>query len=199
MATETHIRGSLTSASDEVLARLAGCGSEPAVRAIDVRYRVPLHGLATSILRDEHEAHDVVQVTLLKALAALRTNCLRAPLGLWLFRIARNESISVLRRRRDDLGVDELAVPDHRAEDRAQAWERLLETFAHLQRLTEYQRSALILRTLAGLSYKEVAEALSTTPRAACQAVHVARATLHETVERSSGPGPDGHRRSIEQ
>ena len=85
---------------DERLARLAARGSSRAFAAVYERYHQPLYRYCRSILRDESDAQDALQSTFTRALAALKRDQRIAPLRPWLFRIAHNESISLLRRRR---------------------------------------------------------------------------------------------------
>ncbi len=70
---------------------------------------------------------------------------------------------------------------------RAAAREQLAALLDDMQNLTEYQRGALVMRELGGLTYDEIGSALETTPLAARQAVFVARRRLSE--------GPAGPRR----
>ena len=84
---------------DEPLARLAADGDGPAFDVLFGRYRTQLLRCSRSIVRNDHDAQDVVQSTALKALAGCRDDAtaFRSP---WLFRIAYNEAISLLRTRR---------------------------------------------------------------------------------------------------
>jgi RNA polymerase sigma factor (sigma-70 family) len=166
--------------SDERLARAVGAGDEAAFAAIDARYRRALLGYAVSIVRHRQDAEDVVQAALLNALRALREDRRRPPLRPWLFCIAHNEAVTVLRRRRPQLGLDELSLGVRSLSDDVELRERLGDVLADLQRLPVRQRSALVLRELGDLGYDEVAVALQTTPQAARQAVRAARLALAE-------------------
>src|ERR1700751_822433 len=99
--------------SDERLARLAGRGSARAFAALYERYHQPLYRFCLSIVRTPEDAHDALQSTFTRALAALGGGERTVSVRPWLFRIAHNESISILRRRRPE-GVpaeDELGSP----------------------------------------------------------------------------------------
>ena len=84
---------------DERLARLVTRGSERAFQAIYDRYHQQLYRYCYSVLRNRDDAYDVLQSTLVSALAALQRGQRDAPLRPWLFRIAHNEAISEVRRR----------------------------------------------------------------------------------------------------
>ena len=76
----------------------------------------------------------------------------------WLYRVARNESISLLRRRRTVAEPDEALLPSQPAADVTfEARERLRTLVADLAALPERQRSALVMRELSGLKYEEIA------------------------------------------
>src|SRR5947209_15510128 len=85
---------------DEGLARLIGNGSERAFAALYHRYHQQLYRYCRSMLRDDADAQDALQSTFTSAFAALRRGRRDAPLRPWLFRIAHNESVSIMRRRR---------------------------------------------------------------------------------------------------
>ena len=106
--TTAHLGGSYERLGDQRLASLAGTGDHCAAEAIHSRYADALLAYSRSIVRDPDDAQDVLQQTMLNALQALSRRELQAPLRPWLFRIAHNTSISLLRRRRptDELQED---------------------------------------------------------------------------------------------
>jgi RNA polymerase sigma factor (sigma-70 family) len=176
----------LSRLSDELLARYAARGSERAFTAIYERYYQPLYRYCRSIVRDDVDAQDALQSTFTGALAALQRDGRNAPLRPWLYRIAHNESISLLRRRKRDAQhevVTEASVVGSSAEDQAAdraRWRRLVDD---LGALPERQRGALLLRELAGLSHEDIALTLGLTVGAAKQAIFEARQGLAEVEE----------------
>jgi RNA polymerase sigma factor (sigma-70 family) len=166
---------------DERLARLVGSGSERAFAAIYDRYHQPLYRYCRSIVRDDADAQDALQSTLASAFVALRRGQRDAPLRPWLFRIAHNEAVSLIRRRRS---AGELCdAPEQcvgSAAERADQRARLELLVADLHELPDHQRGALVLRELSGLSHAEIAVALNTSVGAAKQAIFDARRTLME-------------------
>src|SRR3954453_23560783 len=85
--------------TDERLARLAGGGDRAAFAAGFPLYHQPLYRYCLSILRDKEDASDALQSTMLRALHALEGDTREIALRPWLYRIAFNESITLLRRR----------------------------------------------------------------------------------------------------
>src|SRR5438270_245866 len=96
-AVERTIRSARLSA--ELLARQAARGSQRAFAVLYERYHQPLYRYCRSILRNDPDAQDALQSTFAGALSALQRGQRNAPLRPWLFRIAHNESIAVIRRR----------------------------------------------------------------------------------------------------
>src|SRR5436309_14093529 len=93
---------------DERLAARVQTGDERAFAVIYDRHGQALYRYCRSILRDEGDAQDALQSTFERAFSALLRRQRNAPLRPWLYRIAHNEAISVIRRRR----VGELPEPD---------------------------------------------------------------------------------------
>jgi RNA polymerase sigma factor (sigma-70 family) len=166
---------------DEPLARLAADGDGPAFDVLFGRYRTQLLRCSRAIVRHDHDAQDVVQSTALKALAGLPRRRDGVPFRPWLFRIAYNEAISVLRTRRARPAAELERTVAHPAPGPAQhALQRaeLRALIDDLDQLTDGQRTALLLRQLNGFSYEEIADVLQTTPLAARRSVSTARGNL---------------------
>jgi RNA polymerase sigma factor (sigma-70 family) len=193
---------------DEQLARAAGRGNDHAFAALYSRYSSPLRSYCASIVLQSEDAEDALQATMLKALRALPGRRAGVPVKPWLYRIAHNESVDVLRRRRAHSPVDDdraaaLCAPGPDA-DLARR-ERLAELVVDLRTLPDRQRAALLMRELSGLGYDEIAAALEVTPGAVRQLVFEARSTLHEfargrdvacaSVQRSLSDGDRRRRR----
>ena len=169
---------------DERLAQLAGSGSERAFAAIYERYHQRLYRYSRSILHNDADAQDALQSTLAGAFAALQRGQRDAPLRPWLFRIAHNEAISLVRRRgdfRELTEAPECGVPS--AENAAGGRARLALLVEDLRELPDRQRGALLMRELSGLSHEEIAIALGTSVGSAKQAIFEARRALAEFGE----------------
>jgi RNA polymerase sigma factor (sigma-70 family) len=179
---------------DDRLARLVESGSERAFAVIYERYHQRLYRYACSILHDGDDAHDALQSTLARAFSALQRGQLDAPLCPWLFRIAHNEAISLIRRRRveDDTEASERCVPS--ADESARERRRLAALVADLRELPERQRSALVMRELSGLSHKEIAASLGISVHTVRHAILQARRSLVECEEGRLMPCQDAQR-----
>jgi RNA polymerase sigma factor (sigma-70 family) len=182
--TSRHIR--LARVGDELLAGYAARGSERAFVTIYERYHQPLYAYCRSILRNDEDARDALQGTFAAAFSALRRRQRNAPLKPWLFRIAHNQAITLIRRRGRTAAeeLEERHLPaGPSAEDAAAERARWALLVEDLGELPERLRGALLLRELSGLSHEEIAVALGINPGGAKQALLEARKALAEFAE----------------
>jgi RNA polymerase sigma factor (sigma-70 family) len=169
---------------DERLARLVTDGSEQAFAPLYERYHQQLYRYCRSIVHDDTDAQDSLQSTFASAFAALRRGRRDAPLRPWLFRIAHNEAVSVIRRRRPEQELSEASQHSTESvEDQADERARFALLLRDLSELPERQRSALVMRELSGLSHEEIAIVLATSVGAAKQTIFEARRSLSEFAE----------------
>ena len=181
--------GPLALLADERLARMAAAGHERAFAVVYERHQQPLYRYCRSILRNDADAQDALQSTFTAAFAALGRGRPDAPIRPWLFRIAHNEAVSVLRRRRPTAELS--AATDYgttSVEEQVAERAELDLLLRDLRELHERQRSALVMRELSGLSHDEIALALQTSVGAAKQAIYEARRSLFEFAEGRAMP-----------
>ncbi len=118
------------------------------------------------MLRSRDEAEDVVQHTFAAAYSGLLDRERDIALKPWLFAIARNRCISLLRRPRPDVAEsDELPTAGLAEEVERRA--ELRELLADVKRLPDEQRISLLLVEIGDLSHAEVAGVLE------CEVSHV--------------------------
>jgi RNA polymerase sigma factor (sigma-70 family) len=163
---------------DERLAKLAAGGSTAAFTAIYKRHHQPIYRYCLSILRNEHDARDALQETMASALRALTGSDREIALRPWLFRIAHNEAVTVLRRKRRETPVEDVLATA--SDESSTSRDELRELLDDLGALTARQRSALVMRELSGLSFGEIGGALGVSPEAAKQAVYEGRCALRD-------------------
>ncbi len=180
------------------------------------QYRRELVGYAYRMLGSVHEAEDAVQDTMLRAWRALPTFDDRGGLRPWLYRIATNVCLDMLKgraRRALPMDVAPVGAPDGRLVDRRPeaTWigpapdglvlvpvddpaERAvsresvrLAFIAALQSLAPRQRAVLILRDVLRWRAAEVAVLLETSADAVNSALRRARAAL-AGIDRETAP-----------
>lgn len=141
--------------SDARLVEMARAGHEGAFETIVQRYRPALLRYCTGILGPSR-AEDAVQQALINAHAALSSHDDRSlDLRPWLYRIAHNSALNVLRGRRDESELSDQAPASGVApHDAVVQRERLDELLTAIARLPQGQRDALLLRELEGRSHE---------------------------------------------
>ena len=172
---------SLQHESDERLVALTRAGSERAFAEITRRYQRPLRAYCSRLVGPER-AQDAVQQALLQAFLSLRD---RAPreiaLRPWLYRIAHNCAVDLLRMgtweyEQLDLESDGVPQPPALFEQK----EELRGLIAGMRQLPEAQRQALALRELEGRSYEEISARLGHTGSGVRQLIFRARSSLRK-------------------
>jgi RNA polymerase sigma factor (sigma-70 family) len=166
--------------SDERLAELASVGHTDAFETLYERYRIVLARYCRSIVRDPEDAKDALQNTMVSVLRAVKVRVPAGPIRPWLYRIAHNEAISVIRRRHahEELSPE---TPDRADVELASLTrDRLDALLVDLRSLPERQRGALVMRELGGLDYAEIGNALEMSAVSARKAVFEARVSLHD-------------------
>jgi RNA polymerase sigma factor (sigma-70 family) len=156
----------------------AARGDASAFALVYDHHHQALYRYCRSILRHDEDAQDALQSTMEHAFAAVQHEPRDIEWRPWLFRIAHNEAISILRRRREATERDETAGADREIEDRLADREAIRALRADLADLSERQRTALVLRELNGLGHKEIAQLLGCSPGAVKQAIFEARGAL---------------------
>jgi RNA polymerase sigma factor (sigma-70 family) len=172
-------RCTLRHESDERLVFLTRAGSERAFDEIMRRYQRPLQFYCLHLV-GAARAEDAVQQAFMQAFVSLRNGTRREiALRPWLYRIARNCAIDLLRKQpfehdQLDPDFDGLPQPPGVLEQK----EELARIIAAIQALPEGQRRALTLRELEGRSYGEISEALGHTDSGVRQLIFRARTAL---------------------
>jgi RNA polymerase sigma factor (sigma-70 family) len=174
----------LASATDERLALLAAAGSEGAFGALYERHHRAMLGFCRRLLGSVEQAEDVVQHTVAAAYLAIgRGDRLDAVQG-WLFTVARNKCVSLLRRKLDCRPLDERDVGSGLsvADMVAQRLELGL-IIQELEAMPHAQRAALVLAAMEGRSCDEIAATLGVRRDAVRTLVFYARKRLRRSRE----------------
>jgi len=115
---------------------------------------------ALSLTRNRADADDLVQAAVTNALAAQGSFTPGTNFQAWMFRILRNRFLSDRRRNRDTVEIDDApqaAIARPAGQEHSLA---LAELRCQMARLPADQRTALVMVSLQGMSYEDVAEAM---------------------------------------
>ena len=183
--------------TDDVAAAISG--DEPAFAALAERHRRELHVHCYRMLASFDEAEDAVQETFLRAWRGRDGFAGGSLFRAWLYRIATNVCLDMLRRRSrhmtslhsyadlpwfqpyPDRLLDEVAPSDEEPDAVVITRETIeLAFLAAMQVLPARQRAALIARDVLGWSAADTATLLETSVAATNSALQRARATMQE-------------------
>jgi RNA polymerase sigma factor (sigma-70 family) len=165
-------------ASDERLVDALRGGSEPAFEVMYTRHHRGVLSFCRHMLGSVEEAEDAVQHTFLAAYRDLLRSDKPIQLRPWLYAIARNRCLSVLRARRER-ATDEPVEPStehlsHEVERRHD----LRALLGDLSRLAPDQRAALVLAELGDMSHDEIGAVLGCPKEKVKALVFQARSSL---------------------
>jgi len=159
-------------------ALIAGDRAEFA-RLVDA-YSSPIYRLGLRMLGTPQDAEDVLQNTFLSALTHLPKFEGRSSLSTWLYRIAANEALMLIRKKKPEVNIersedaqagenDEDLLPTQFVDWSALPEDELLSgegkrtLDSAIETLPESMRIVFVLRDVEGLSIKETADALNLT------------------------------------
>jgi RNA polymerase sigma-70 factor (TIGR02960 family) len=204
--------------ADDALLDLARSGDDAAFAELVAPHRRELHLHCYRMLGSFDDADDALQETLVAAWRGLATFQAKASVRTWLYRIATNTCLNLVRNaaRRPQMTqplparapaptgsnevtwlqpypdklLDDLPDDDPGPEARVEQNEAVSLAFvAALQLLSPRARAVLILRDVLGFTARETAGLLSSTEEAAAMTLSRARATLREHTHPPDAPG----------
>lgn len=165
-------------------------------RLVD-EYSTHIYRLALRMLSNSQDAEDVLQETFLKALRALPDFEGRSSLSTWLYRIAVNEALMLLRKRKPEVS---LATPNDSDDEEENGEEMQIVDWGHLpesellsgearrsidqavERLPQRLKVVFLLRDVEGLSIEDTAAALGISQAAVKTRLLRARLQLRDAL-----------------
>lgn len=175
-------------------ALIAGDRAEFA-RLVD-EYSSPIYRLGLRMLGNPQDAEDVLQNTFINALTHVKNFEGRSSLATWLYRIAANEALMLIRKKKPEVNLEDVEGGDE-AEDLKPSqfvdWSALPEDELlagegkkalddAIRTLPESMRIVFLLRDVEGLSIKETADALNLTETNVKTRLLRARMALRESL-----------------
>lgn len=172
---------------DQLMAAVA-TGDRSAFRCLVDRHHRTAWAVALRYTGNPHDAADLVQDTFLTLFSKAPAYRPRGRFRSYLLCILVNRAISA-RRRQQPLPLEPRDQPSGDPDgeailDRAETNARISTMLA---RLPERQRMALVLRYYEDLSYDEIAQALSVSPKAVERLLHRGRLTLRSLLDFDAG------------
>jgi RNA polymerase sigma-70 factor (ECF subfamily) len=159
---------------DRALVLQAKAGDRGAFRRLVERHQRRAFAIAVGFVRDEADAHEIVQEAFLRVFKSLDSFEGTASFFTWLYRIVSNLSIDVMRKpsRRESESLDVARVEDGGdlplvahidgadPQDIVRRAEIRVRLVAALDQLPPYHRGVILMREVEGMSYEEMAAAM---------------------------------------
>src|SRR4051794_388253 len=142
--------------SDERLVEQVRRGNDAAFEVLYERHHRGILSFCRHMLSSPDEAEDAVQHTFIQAYDAIHRDARELRLKAWLYTIARNRCLSILRGRREQAAeLDD--IPTAGLADAVNERSELRQLLADIRDLPDDQRGALVLAELGDLSHAEIA------------------------------------------
>jgi RNA polymerase sigma factor (sigma-70 family) len=164
--------------SDERLVALVRRGEPAAFERLYDRYAAALLSFCFFILGSREDAEDALQSTFASAYRALLRDERAIELRPWLFAIARNACIGIVRKRRPQESEQLARIAGEDMLARVERRERIRDLLAAMLELPERHRTALILAELHGHSQREIGQLLGVSSATVKSYIFQARTTL---------------------
>ena len=187
--------------SDATAVAQVRAGNPDAYRVLVERHSRQVFRLTFRMTGNEHDAEDMVQETFLRAYRQLPRFDGRASFGTWLYRIAANCSLDLIRARQrrevqqttvtDEEGgemVASAAATDPTPERLAYSGELKELLQPALEQLSPMERTAFVLRHYEGMCIEDIGRALGVHAGAAKHSVFRAVQKLRRALEPALGP-----------
>jgi RNA polymerase sigma-70 factor (ECF subfamily) len=182
--------------TDSAAAEEARKGDQRAFGALVERHSRSVFRLAFRMTGNEQDAEDLVQETFLKAYKQLHRFDGRSAFGTWVYRIAANCSLDLIRARKNrgerqtsanssetmDL-LDQVAAPGPSPERLARSGQVASLLKPALAQLTDLERTAFVLRHYEGCGIAEIASLLGVETNAAKHSVFRAVQKLRRALQ----------------
>lgn len=156
--------------TDEELVRLCKEGEERAFEELIKKYHVPIFNYIYNLVGEKQTTEDLTQETFIKMVNNIEKykNINSAKFSTWLFTIAKNTVNDHYRKTKSKTTVPleenmEILTEMDSVEDQIAKREALKEIGQAIESLPNEEKSAIYLRYYMNLSYKEIAQVLSSS------------------------------------
>lgn len=175
--------------SDEEIIGLILNGQKSAFESIMRKYNQRLYRISMAIVGNEEEAEDILQSSYVKAYEHLETFRFKSGFGTWLTRIVINESLQVLRRRKQMTGQPEEI--EYASADQQSPLQTIMNTELRtlleraLAELPEKYRLVFLMREVEHMTTNETMECLQLTESNVKVRLNRAKEMLRDTLSQN--------------
>src|ERR1051326_5565148 len=186
------------SMSDEELMAQVRSGVGEMLGVLFERYHVPLFNFYLKLTGDRTTSEDLVQEVFFRILKYRHSYRIDTPFRAWMYQIARNARLDLLRKRRPETSWEPEMSPAVEPVDTAQQSQEAVLLRSALLQISEEKREVLVLSRFQDLKYEEIAQLLGCEVNTVKTRVHRAlqelRQVLHQLESRNprNRKGPQG-------
>ncbi len=148
------------SMSDEELMAQVRSGVGEMLGVLFERYHVPLFNFYLKLTGDRTASEDLVQEVFFRILKYRHSYRPETAFRAWMYQIARNARVDLLRKRRPETSFEAEMSPAVAPVDTAQQSQEALLLHSALMQISEDKREVLVLSRFQDLKYEEIAQLL---------------------------------------
>ena len=189
--------------SEEELINAILKGNLKAYEALISQYEKKIYALCLQLLKDPEEAYDAAQEVCIKIWKQLGTFKGQAKLSTWIYRMATNQCLDILRKNKRkgqefSLFLDEETGEEEELTDQTAIWH---DVSSHIEQkelgevlkqgigeLKEDYQAVIVLRDIEQFSYEEIASILEISLGTVKSRLSRARAALRRILEQNKEP-----------
>jgi RNA polymerase sigma factor (sigma-70 family) len=170
----------LAKRADERLVELVRQGDAAAFEVLYDRYNLRILSFCRHMLGSQQDGEDATQHAFVALHRHITGDDRNVDVKPWLFQVARNRCLSIIRARREHADVDDPVIQPatEGLADSVQRRSDLRELLGDLHHLPDDQRAALLLSSLGDLSGDQIAEVIGCRPQKVKALVFQARTSL---------------------
>ena len=124
------------------------------------KYKKLIYGIAFSLLKNEQDSEDIVQVVFTKIYSIDKSKLPIKNEASWLYSVTKNETLNFLKKKKDDISFDDIyEIPDNNNE-----LNKLIEQDNYnrlISKLDNTEKEIVSLKILANLSFEEIGKLLN--------------------------------------
>lgn len=169
-------------------------GNRLAAKQLVDTFQVRVYNICLSLLHNVHDAEDTTQEVFIEVMQHLHTFRGDSELGTWIYRIAVNRSLNIIRKKKKQRWWKQ--VDDFLTFRETDSYESLITTqpaekeeekrmlYKAIDALPDNQRIAFTLNKIDELSYNDVAETMSISHAAVESLLHRAKLNLQRSLKK---------------
>lgn len=175
------------SMSDEELMAQVRSGVGEMLGVLFERYHVPLFNFYLKLTGDRTASEDLVQEVFFRILKYRQSYRPETPFRAWMYQIARNARVDLLRKRRPETEYEPEMTPAVAPVDTAQQSQEAQLLHSALMQISEDKREVLVLSRFQDLKYEEIAQLMGCEVATVKTRVHRALQDLKEIFQQLEG------------